>query len=104
MGSLLIGFVTNWVHYLGPPGPFSFPDSRDILEVLGGLSLAEGEGRVPRGSSRTLGDPPLGALSIISLFQMNNEEGTHTQLLGTYASISNITSISVDITSILLAY
>ena len=25
------------VHYLGPPGPFSFLDSRDLLEVLGGL-------------------------------------------------------------------
>ena len=27
--------VINWVQYLGPPGPFSFPDSRDLLEVLG---------------------------------------------------------------------
>ncbi len=29
--------------------PFSFPDSRDLLEVLGGLSLAEREtpGRIP---------------------------------------------------------
>ena len=26
--------VINWVQYLGPPGPFSFPDSRDLLEVL----------------------------------------------------------------------
>ena len=24
----------NWVQYLGPPGPFSFPDSRHLLEVL----------------------------------------------------------------------
>ena len=27
--------IINWVLYLGPPGPFSFPDSRDLLEVLG---------------------------------------------------------------------
>ncbi len=26
--------IINWVQYLGPPGPFSFPDSRDLLEVL----------------------------------------------------------------------
>ncbi len=26
--------IINWVQYLGPPGPFSFPDSRDVLEVL----------------------------------------------------------------------
>ena len=25
--------IVNWVHYLGPPGPFSFPG--DLLEVLG---------------------------------------------------------------------
>ena len=29
--------IINWVQYLEPPGPFSFPDSRDLLEVLGGL-------------------------------------------------------------------
>ena len=23
--------IINWVQYLGPPGPFSFPDSRDLL-------------------------------------------------------------------------
>ncbi len=23
--------IINWVRYLGPPGPFSFPDSRDLL-------------------------------------------------------------------------
>ncbi len=44
--------IINWVQYLGPPGPFSFPDSRDLLEVLGGLSSAEredplGSGRIP---------------------------------------------------------
>ncbi len=41
--------IINWVQYFGPPGPFSFPDSRDLLEVLGGLSLAEREppGRIP---------------------------------------------------------
>ncbi len=26
--------IISWVQYLGPPGPFSFPDSRDLLEVL----------------------------------------------------------------------
>ena len=48
--------IINWVQYLGPPVPYSFPDSRDLLEVLGGLSLAEretpredplGSGRIP---------------------------------------------------------
>ncbi len=48
--------IINWVHYLGPPGPFSFPDSRDLLEVLGGLSWQRerdpredplGSGRIP---------------------------------------------------------
>ena len=45
--------IINRVQYLGPPGPFSFPDSRDLLEVLGGLSLAERE--APR-------EDPLGQL------------------------------------------
>ena len=27
--------IINWVQHLGPPGPFSFPDSRDLLDVLG---------------------------------------------------------------------
>ena len=35
--------IINWVQYLGPPGPFSFPDSRDLLEVLRRTSLAERE-------------------------------------------------------------
>ena len=47
--------IINWVQYLGPPGPFSFPDSRDLLEVLGGLSWQRespredplGSGRIP---------------------------------------------------------
>ena len=43
--------IINWVQYLGPPVPFSFPDSRDLLEVLGGLSWQR-----ERGGS--LGDPP----------------------------------------------
>ena len=43
--------IINCVQYLGPPGPFSFPDSRDLLEVLGGLSWQR-----ERGGS--LGDPP----------------------------------------------
>ena len=54
--------IINWVQYLGPPGPFSFPDSRDLLEVLGDF-LGRERGGVPRGSSRTLGDPPWGSLS-----------------------------------------
>ena len=33
--------IITCVRYLGPPAPFSFPESRDLLEVLGGLSLAE---------------------------------------------------------------
>ena len=55
--------IINWVEYLGPPGPFSFPDSRDRLEDLGDFLGREREGGVPRGSSRTLGDPP-GGLSL----------------------------------------
>ena len=47
--------IINWVQYLGPPGPFSFPDSRDLLEVLGGLPWQRespredplGSGRIP---------------------------------------------------------
>ena len=35
--------IINWVQYLGPPGPFSFPDSRDLLEVLRRTFLAERE-------------------------------------------------------------
>ncbi len=30
--------IINWVRCLGPPVPFSFPDSRDLLEVLVGTS------------------------------------------------------------------
>ncbi len=45
--------IINWVQYLGPPVPFSFPDSRDLLEVLGGLSWQRER---ERGGS--LGDPP----------------------------------------------
>ena len=26
--------IINWVQYLGPPGPFSFPDSQDLIEML----------------------------------------------------------------------
>ena len=41
--------INTCVHYLGPPGPFSFPDSRDLLEVLRRTLLAEREtlGRIP---------------------------------------------------------
>jgi len=44
--------IITCVQYLGPPGPFSFPDSRDLLEVLGRTFLG-GE----RGGG-SLGDPP----------------------------------------------
>ena len=50
--------IINWVQYLGPPVPFSFPDSRDLLEVLGDFLGRERGGGFPKGSSRTLGDPP----------------------------------------------
>ncbi len=43
--------IITCVHYLGPPGPFSFPDSRDLLEVLGDFLGRERGGRSP-------GDPP----------------------------------------------
>ncbi len=43
--------IITCVHYLGPPGPFSFSDSRDLLEVLEGLSWQRERGGVPRGSS-----------------------------------------------------
>ena len=48
--------VINRVQYLGPPGPFSFTDSGDLLEVPKRTSLAEreppredplGSGRIP---------------------------------------------------------
>ncbi len=39
--------IINWVQYLGPPVPFSFPDSRDLLEILRRTSSAERE-RDPR--------------------------------------------------------
>ena len=49
--------IITWVRYLGPPG-------RSTSQILGTFSrfsetfLAEREGGLPRGSSRTLGDPP----------------------------------------------
>ena len=45
--------IINWVQYLGPPGPFSFPDSRGLLEVLQRTVLAERE--------RALREDPLGS-------------------------------------------
>ena len=41
--------IITCVQYLGPPGPFSFPDSRDLLEVLGGLPWQRERplGRIP---------------------------------------------------------
>ena len=41
--------IINWVQYLGPPGPFSFPDSRDLPEVL----------------RRTRDPPPLSAKKVL---------------------------------------
>ncbi len=53
--------VINWVQYLGPPVPFSFPDSRDLLEVLGGLprQRENPKGGSPRVREDPLGTPPL---------------------------------------------
>ncbi len=53
--------IINWVQYLGPPGPFSFPDSLDLLEVLGGLSWQRESpwGGSPRVREDPLGTPPL---------------------------------------------
>ena len=51
--------VITCVRYLGPPGP----SPSQILGTFSRFSetfLAEREGGVPRGSSRTLGDPPWG--------------------------------------------
>ena len=40
--------IITCVHYLGPPGYFSFPDSRDLLEVLGDfLGRERPPGRIP---------------------------------------------------------
>ncbi len=47
--------IINWIQYLGPPGAFSFPDSRDLLEVLGGL---------PRQRERAPREDPLGSVRI----------------------------------------
>ena len=49
--------IINWVQYLGPPGPFSFPDSRDLLEVLGGLPWQRER---PQGGSPRVREDPLG--------------------------------------------
>ena len=46
---------------------FYFLDSRDLLEVLRDFLGREREGGVPRGSSRTLGDPPWGLSLSLSL-------------------------------------
>ena len=56
--SRVMEVIINWVQYLGPPGPFSFPDSRDLLEVLGGLPWQrESPGEDPLGSGRIPGTP-----------------------------------------------
>ena len=49
--------IINWVQYLGPPVPFSFPDSRDLLEVLGGLPRQR---ESPKGGSPRVREDPLG--------------------------------------------
>ncbi len=49
--------IITCAHYLGPPGPFSFPDSRDLLEVLGGLSWSRER---PQGGSPRVREDPLG--------------------------------------------
>ena len=48
--------IINWVQYLGPPVPFSFPDSRDLLEVLGGLPRQR---ESPKGGSPRVREDPL---------------------------------------------
>jgi len=55
---------------------FYFLDSRDLLEVLRDFlgREREREGGVPRGSSRTLGDPPWGSLSLPRKSSENLEE------------------------------
>ena len=54
--------VINWVHYLGPPGPFSFPDSRDLLRGSRRTVLAERES--PKGGSPRVREDPLGTPSL----------------------------------------
>ena len=49
--------IITCVHYLGPPVPFSFPDSRDLLEVLRGLSWQR---ESPQGGSPRVREDPLG--------------------------------------------
>ena len=53
--------VITCVQYLGPPVPFSFPDSRDLLEVLGRLprQRESRQGGSPRVREDPLGTPPL---------------------------------------------
>ncbi len=53
LGRMYPVVVINRVQYLGPPGPFSFPDSRGLLEVLGELSWQRERERGGSG-----GDPP----------------------------------------------
>ncbi len=60
--------IITCVHYLGPPGPFSFPDSRDLLEVLRRTFLAEREG------GGSLGDPP-GPWGILPGGSLSAQEG-----------------------------
>ncbi len=51
--------IINWVQYLGPPGPFSFPDSRDLLEALGGFPWQRERalGRIPGTSAGGVLEP-----------------------------------------------
>ena len=44
--------IINWVQYLGPPVPFSFPDSRDLLEVSARLVNVRVNKTVERGDAR----------------------------------------------------
>ncbi len=55
--------ITTWVHYLGSSGP----STSQILDAFSRFSetfLAEREGGVPRGSSRTLENLSQGSLSL----------------------------------------
>ena len=74
------GVVINWVQYLGPPGPFSFPDPRDLLSDLRDLLLPRFSGpprgsqedflgieREPQGGSPRVREDPLGTPPSLSL-------------------------------------
>ena len=62
--------IINWVQYLGPPVPFSFPDSRGILEVLVDLLTVFG-----RRSTETSELAPISRESTFYLYSVKVESG-----------------------------